>query len=188
MKRTLSFSPADHCVHLRLLAFYFVDKFAYTFDINCYKDKASDRFCDELRSEWKIGSVEVDKCHECFLGPLAAMIASPLGVTQSRVERFKQAKAGCKDAAFEPVIATAYIKPEASAMRVASAGETGDTRQCERWYTMQEGDTCDDISRSQRTSTVNLIQKNAIDINCEVMPRAGTKLCLDKPCDIHTIV
>ena len=116
------------------------------------------------------------------------MISSPLGVTQSRVDKFKQTKAACKDTAFEPVIATTYMKPEDSAMRLASAGETDDTRKCERWYTMREGDKCDDISRSQRTSTLSLIQKNAIDINCAMMPEAGTKLCLDKPCDIHTIV
>ncbi|KAH7010779.1 uncharacterized protein B0I36DRAFT_370077 [Microdochium trichocladiopsis] len=166
----------------------FVEKFAYTYDINCYKHESSELFCDELRTQWGQGQVKFDKCHGCYLGPLAAMISSPLGVYPDRIDHFNEVRAACKNTEFEPEIATRYGQPDGAQMRLASADEVEDTRSCARWYTMQEGDTCASVSMSQRTSTVNMIQKNALDINCGDFLQPGRKLCLDEPVDVHRIV
>ncbi|KAM0326099.1 hypothetical protein ACHAQA_006692 [Verticillium albo-atrum] len=167
-------------------AFYFADKFAYTFDINCYKHKSSGRFCDEVYSEWRDGKVEYDQCDDCYLGQLAAQISSPIGVSDERVALFKEVQAACQNAEYEVKVAKSYAQFK-NTTEVASVGGPEDTRNCARWYTLKNRDTCTSISLSQNSSTVNLIQNNAMDINCNSLPDVGTKLCLDEPCDTHTI-
>ncbi|KAH7358316.1 hypothetical protein B0T11DRAFT_284201 [Plectosphaerella cucumerina] len=163
-----------------LPAFYFADKFAYTYDMNCYRHRSSGRFCDEVFSDWRSGKTKFNQCDDCYLGPLAYQISSPIGVSNFSVSHFEDVMASCPDSNYEVQVAKTY-KVE---MPVAPKE---DTRNCTRWYTMKNGDTCVGISLSQNSSTVKLIQNNGMDVNCGSMPDEGTELCLQEPCITHMI-
>ncbi|KAM0272161.1 hypothetical protein ACHAQH_008838 [Verticillium albo-atrum] len=167
-------------------AYFFADKFAYTFDLNCYKHKSSGRFCDEVYIDWRDGKVEFDECDDCYLGPLALQLASPIGVSVDIAALFNSTIASCKDSDYNVEIATPYAKLAVS-QTIAGAAASQTPRTCDRSYTVKKGDTCNSIAVAQNVSTFGLVQMNAMNINCEVMPDKGTNLCLDRPCDTYTI-
>ncbi|KAH6690323.1 hypothetical protein F5X68DRAFT_274304 [Plectosphaerella plurivora] len=164
-----------------LPAFYFADKFAYTYDLNCYRHKSSGRYCDEVFSEWRNGEVEFDQCDDCYLGPLIVQISSPVGVSDPIIAIFKETMAACPNAHYDFEVATS------SKVRIPTPPPRKDTRKCARWYTVKKGDTCVDISLSQNSSTIDIIHNNAMNINCTPQPVEGDKLCLPEACNTHMI-
>ncbi|EJT80333.1 hypothetical protein GGTG_00334 [Gaeumannomyces tritici R3-111a-1] len=163
---------------------YFADKFAYTFDVNCYKHKTTGRFCDEVYAEWREDKSKFDQCDDCYLGPMAIQLASPIGVSAHRAAAFNSTTEACKDTSYQFTTAMPYARPASTT--TVSSQETS-PRPCERSYVVKKGDTCNSIALSQNTSTFGFIQANSIGIDCAGMPKEGTKLCLDTPCDTYII-
>ncbi|KAI0954351.1 hypothetical protein AcV7_007610 [Taiwanofungus camphoratus] len=54
-------------------------------------------------------------------------------------------------------------------------------------YTVQSGDTCDSIAAAKSLSYDQLISINGLDINCTMLPPAGSTICLSGACSLYTV-
>lgn len=119
-----------------------------------------------------------------MLGPLTIRLSSPHGYSEKQAAELESLTSSCKATGYNYVTPTTYTRAAAPTPSHTPSVSIA----CERNYVMREGDDCHEIALSQNSSTYSVVQNNAlIDINCAVMPKPGTKLCLDKPCHTHKL-
>lgn len=125
-----------------------------------------------------LDKMDFDQCDDCYLGPLAMQISSPISVADHTVSLFEKVKAACPNAEYNVAVAKSWKA------RIAAATKEG-TEYRARYDAVKKGDTCTGISLSQNSSTVKLIQYNA---DYKPMPDEDTKLCLAETYEAHEIL
>ncbi|KAL8380867.1 hypothetical protein RB595_005249 [Gaeumannomyces hyphopodioides] len=123
---------------------------------------------------------------------MVVRLSSPAGYSPKHASELEKLTSSCGATGYNYVTPTAYTRVAAAATATptgasASSATPEAPRACKRKYEMKEGDGCHDIALSQNASSYSVIQNPTIDINCVLMPKPGTKLCLDTPCHTHKL-
>jgi hypothetical protein len=134
-------------------------------------------------------------CSDCILGVFAVQLSSPLGYDDEYVDQFSSIKAQCGTAAANYTYTkTTYItstvnKTPAKTTNTAATTTSGAGRplECDRKYTVSEGDTCESIALAQNASTYDIVTLNAFMINCMDLQKPGGQICLPSPCTPYQV-
>ncbi|OTB16721.1 carbohydrate-binding module family 50 protein [Daldinia sp. EC12] len=155
-------------------ATYVIDRFLYTRDISCRKDKASGKYCDEVLTSWLGSKFTSDQnCSDCMLGVVQTQLNSPFGYHDEFADDFKSITQSCSASGYAftspaPYSVT-YIPPE-----------TTDAPTCSDPYVVKSGESCDSIATSQNVSTFGIIKAGSLSPTCSNL-LSGDSLCLPSP-------
>lgn len=133
-------------------------------------------------------------CSDCILGVFAVQLSSPVGYDKEIADQFSSIKAQCGTAARNYTYTkTTYTTSTASKMPAATtstaetatsvAGQpTARPLNCDRKYTVSQGDTCESIALAQNASTYDIVTLNALMMSCTDLQNRGGQICLPSPC------
>ncbi|KAK4186063.1 hypothetical protein QBC35DRAFT_465066 [Podospora australis] len=160
-----------------------VDLMLNAYDISCYKEKSTSRFCDLVLAEMRNGSKPANYCSDCILGPARALLSSPVGYDAEVAADFASATVNCSATGYSyststyPVIRTSSTTGTASSSALpTSTGCPGSTR------AVAAGDTCHSVAKAAGVSTYGLIAANNLDIFCSQLE---TTACLPPTCKTY---
>ncbi|KAK5996644.1 LysM domain-containing protein [Cladobotryum mycophilum] len=80
-----------------------------------------------------------------------------------------------------------YATPTTYAINSTTGSPPAPTCATGKTYVTKADDSCNTIAEAQGVSTEALISLNGIDLDCKVMPAAGTSLCLPPPCATYQV-
>ncbi|KAK3693487.1 hypothetical protein B0T22DRAFT_41380 [Podospora appendiculata] len=182
-------------------ATYMVDRYLFTFEVMCYRNKLTGKLCDLTLIDWRKDEssppTHIRNCHECVLGPLQVQLSSPFGYSKERASTFASATSSCHATAYPyatpgPYGARLQQVPPALADNKIRPGP-----RCRGIYVIQEGDTCESIAASLQVSSHMLREINGLTIRCKrdsfdnyrdgSFIRAGERLCIPDKCLTHQI-
>ncbi|RKK66855.1 hypothetical protein BFJ69_g15020 [Fusarium oxysporum] len=149
----------------------------------CVKDPKTKKYCNDIISEFSQTGEKMakdDLCHPCYRRRLALMQSSQYSVYnedyKKELERVYRICGGSGRTEIPPPL-TRKDKEE----------EEEDFCLNDKWYTTQEGDTCDSISKAARVSGELLYMGNQELIrDCHKIPE-GLKLCLPTVCKTYYV-
>lgn len=170
---------------------YFVDRFLYAYDNSCFKDPATNQYCDLILGDSN-SSTSLD-CSSCKLGLFASQLSSPFEYAEALVDEFNSLTSSCGASGYSfttpapygstiTITRTIELPTETSSGPTSSIPPDPTPPPCNRSYTVQPGDTCISISRENQVSTYGLIHLNNLDVYCSVLP---SQLCLPEACDTY---
>ncbi|RSM19070.1 hypothetical protein CDV31_001991 [Fusarium ambrosium] len=87
---------------------YQTDMLLVSYDIHCYKDRNTGRFCDELLEEWRTGrdtNFPIE-CEDCTLRQWMKQLQSPIRYHDEAASKFSKATSACSATGYEYVTPT----------------------------------------------------------------------------------
>ncbi|KAI9370920.1 hypothetical protein BJX61DRAFT_548661 [Aspergillus egyptiacus] len=128
-----------------------------------------------------------DACHECLLLKLRYEAQYPYGsgpeVYSSAYPSFTSS---CGFTGY-PMTTTPPPVPSPTSIPSSSADPTPTGVSCSGTkYTIQEGDTCNSVSKSQSVATFQLLLDNNLQAYCANFPTEG-ELCIKNTCTVYTV-
>jgi hypothetical protein len=119
-------------------------------------------------------------CSHCQLGIRQLQLSSPFGYSEEAASKFSSLTASCTAADYT------YATPAPYALN-ATKIESPTLTPCARPYIVQEKDSCVSISVAMNVSTYGIIEMNGLDIECKLLPPAGSFICLPETCDTYRL-
>ncbi|KAK4164085.1 hypothetical protein QBC43DRAFT_211865 [Cladorrhinum sp. PSN259] len=163
-----------------------IDRFIYTYDLSCRRDKSSGRYCDELFLSWLASgnaSTSAANCSDCSLGTMQTHLNSPFGFDDDFAVFFKSATSSCgSTTAYSFATPTRY----SISTNLPEPAENISTPACSKPYAVPAGSSCDAISLSKGVSTYSIIKVGGLRSDCSNLI-AGTSLCLPSPCSLYRV-
>ncbi|KAI0296451.1 hypothetical protein BC826DRAFT_1005164 [Russula brevipes] len=164
------------------------DMLLFSYNATCLKDGATGAWCGPQFSTWAnestadsglSGQPTSQLCSSCFLQHAELVLQSPIGYDPNAVDDFSVLQQTCGISYNLTTPGTAYINVTTTppASTVCLSGKT---------YTVQPGDTCASISRSQNVGTKDLISLNGLDSSC-ITIQGGQSLCLPASCQTYLV-
>jgi hypothetical protein len=119
-------------------------------------------------------------CSHCQIGIRQLQLSSPFGYSEEGASKFSSLTASCTAAGYT------YATPAPYALN-ATETESPTREPCAHPYTVQEKDSCVSISVATNVSTYGIITANGFDISCNLLPTAGSVICLPETCDTYQL-
>ncbi len=153
-------------------------------------------------------------CGDCFLSAIQTRLNMPLASNSELASSFSSLTSACSKTGFKvtnpATPKTSFIVRSATAAKptrkdrvntghvadsggpspTATSGSSSQPTCVGTSYTVKKGDTCQSISQANGFSTAQLMAKNGLLGYCQILPVAGTTLCLPKNlrCTPHKLV
>ncbi|WXC52157.1 hypothetical protein QX201_011816 [Fusarium graminearum] len=89
---------------------YMVDLLLLSYEVYCYQDLDTGKFCDLQLAEWR-NHRESDKplrCEDCLLGPQRVQLQAPIGYDQDDADKFHDLTSSCSATGYEYATPTQY--------------------------------------------------------------------------------
>ncbi|KOC07375.1 hypothetical protein AFLA70_31g004611 [Aspergillus flavus AF70] len=183
-------------------ATFMIDNLLYTYDVSCYKDSSSGKYCDLILGEWRnqTNATNDDSaahdCSDCILGPFKIQLESPIGYDDEWAEDFTSLTSSCGATGYTYVAPTGYaLNSSITSSGTATSTGTGSdaatptsTHTCATTYTVQANDTCHSIAKKHSVSTYNLMVANGITIFCSNLAAPGGSICIPESCNSTTLL
>lgn len=147
-------------------------------------NRSTGQYCDSVVSSWLNKSssanwTSAQNCSDCELGVQKLQLGSPFGYDEEGAATFASLTSSCNAGGYT------YATPAPYALNATVP--TPPARTCTERYTVKEEDTCVSISASTNVSTYGLISANGLDISCNLLPPAGSTICLPKKCTTYQL-
>ncbi|KAK4241774.1 hypothetical protein C8A03DRAFT_30079 [Achaetomium macrosporum] len=154
----------------------------FTFNYTSLQD-SSNAYClpefDEYNSNAEI-------CSECNLKEMQYQLDSAFGWDDDLAQSFAALTQSCGATGY-PVSSPTAIALNSSASAPTSTATALPSATCVSTYTVQAGDDCHSISKSEGVSTFELMYADDLPGYCSDFPGAGAQLCIPHRCDVYTV-
>ncbi|KAK6950779.1 hypothetical protein Daesc_007304 [Daldinia eschscholtzii] len=144
---------------------------------------ASGKYCDEVLTSWLGSKFTSDQnCSDCMLGVVQTQLSSPFGYHDEFADDFKSMTRSFPNGQLNPTHSppggklgdvTITIGPPTptddptTPVPKPTNGKDESTDRCAKWYTVQDGDYCENVSIRQSISLRDFYFLNpSIDANC----------------------
>ncbi|XEU96395.1 hypothetical protein FSHL1_001680 [Fusarium sambucinum] len=89
---------------------YMVDLLLLSYEVYCYRDRDTKKFCDLQLAEWRNyrKSDKPSRCEDCLLGPQRVQLQAPIGYDQDDAYKFRYLTSSCSATGYEYVTPTQY--------------------------------------------------------------------------------
>lgn len=169
---------------------YLTDVLIFTYNYTCLRDPTTSSFCFPQFDSFNSGDSALSQsevCSACNLMTFYTQLSSYLGWDEELEESFASLTESCG-------VSTYTIPASARSSDSTSSDETDPTatwtapeKTCVSKYTIQEGDDCHSISKSQKVSTFYLMDANDLELYCSNFPGPGVEICIPPRCDVYTV-
>ncbi|KAK1974729.1 hypothetical protein LZ30DRAFT_775139 [Colletotrichum cereale] len=135
--------------YLSFPATYIVDRYLYFYDVSCYRDGSTGKFCDTMVAGWRneIGGSEAHFCDDCWLGPMSVQLQSPIGFNEDRAEEFASLTRSCSVDTYTTPTPTPY--GETTATLTATLGNVTTTVQVSTNGTAMSTSTATEVTSAE---------------------------------------
>ncbi|KAF2726673.1 hypothetical protein EJ04DRAFT_452874 [Polyplosphaeria fusca] len=167
-------------------ATFLADRYLYALQLGCLNvsNRSAGQYCDSVVASWLNQSstnwTVAQNCSDCELGVQKLQLSSPFGYDDDGADSFVSLTSSCQAQGYT------YATPTAYAINATSV-PAPPTRTCTKSYTVQDEDTCVSISLANNVSTHGVITANGLDISCNLLPPAGSVICLPKTCNTYQL-
>ncbi|RDW92950.1 LysM peptidoglycan-binding domain-containing protein [Aspergillus mulundensis] len=154
-------------------------EYLYYYNKTCIRD--DERWCHNVAHQMATGEIAADRCDDCVIKQWQFVAGSPMYAGNQLRSSYTALTESCSKTGFP--LAPSTSLPAAS----GTATPTPTPSTCSgKAYTIQPGDTCQSISKSQGIGTAQLLVDNDLAAYCNGFPTQGD-LCINHACTTHTV-